>query len=56
MHSSRDVCDKVLYDKSATLSKRVERAHALMMVGTIFKNVRVYPCISFAFGNTYQHS
>ncbi|KAA8894885.1 X-domain of DnaJ-containing-domain-containing protein [Sphaerosporella brunnea] len=34
----RDVCDKVLYDKLVPLSKRVERAHALIMVGTIFKN------------------
>jgi len=35
----RDVCDKVLYDKPVPLAKRVERAHALIMVGTIFKNV-----------------
>jgi hypothetical protein len=35
----RDVCDKVLYEKAVPLAKRVERAHALIMVGTIFKNV-----------------
>lgn len=35
----RDVCDKVLYDKAVPLTKRVERAHALIMIGTIFKNV-----------------
>ena len=35
----RDVCDKVLNDKAVPVNKRVERAHALMMVGTVFKNV-----------------
>lgn len=35
----RDVCDKVLNDKKIPLEKRVERAHALIMVGTIFKAV-----------------
>jgi hypothetical protein len=35
----RDVCDKVLYDKTIPLNKRVERAHALVMVGTVFKQV-----------------
>ena len=35
----RDVCDKILNDKNVALNKRVERAHALMMVGTVFKNV-----------------
>ena len=35
----RDVCDRVLNDKAVSLSKRVERAHGLMMVGTVFKNV-----------------
>ena len=35
----REVCDKVLNDKNIALNKRVERAHALIMIGTIFKNV-----------------
>ena len=35
----RDVCDKVLNDKSVKLEKRVERAHALVISGTIYQNV-----------------
>jgi X-domain of DnaJ-containing len=35
----RDVCDKVLGDKSARLEKRIERAHALVIVGTIYQKV-----------------
>ena len=35
----RDVCDKVLGDKSVKLEKRVERAHALVLSGTIYQNV-----------------
>lgn len=35
----RDVCDRVLNDRAVHLNKRVERAHALIMIGTIFKNV-----------------
>lgn len=35
----RDVCDRVLNDKNIKLEKRVERAHALIMIGTIFKAV-----------------
>ena len=35
----RDVCDKVLQDKSVKLEKRVERAHALVISGTIYQNV-----------------
>lgn len=38
----RDVCDKVLYDKNVKLEKRVERAHALVIVGGIFQRVRLY--------------
>ena len=41
----RDVCDKVLNDKNVALNKRIERAHALMMVGTVFKNVSPCPLI-----------
>jgi hypothetical protein len=36
----RDVCDKVLYDKNASLDKRIERAHALVIAGEIFNKVR----------------
>ena len=35
----RDVCDKVLNDKSVRMEKRVERAHALVISGTIYQNV-----------------
>lgn len=33
----REVCDKVLNDKSVPLAKRVDRARALIIVGSIFK-------------------
>lgn len=33
----RDVCDKVLNDKSVKLDKRVERAHAMVLCGTIYQ-------------------
>ncbi|KAL1956089.1 hypothetical protein VTO42DRAFT_7684 [Malbranchea cinnamomea] len=33
----RDVCDKILYDKSIKLEKRIERAHALLICGKIFQ-------------------
>jgi curved DNA-binding protein CbpA len=36
----RDVCDKILNDKNVKLEKRVERAHALVLCGTIFQKVR----------------
>lgn len=32
----RDVCDKVLYDKTVKLDKRIERAHALVVIGDVF--------------------
>jgi hypothetical protein len=35
----RDVCDSVLNDKKIKLDKRVERAHALMIVGEMFQKV-----------------
>ncbi|CUS11781.1 unnamed protein product [Tuber aestivum] len=38
----REVCDKVLNEKNVSLNKRVERAHALIMIGTIFKNPRLW--------------
>ena len=43
----RDVCDKVLNDKNVKLEKRVERAHALVHCGTIFKNVSLPPSPPF---------
>lgn len=35
----RDVCDEVLNDKRVSLSKRLERAQALIIVGEIFQKV-----------------
>ncbi|SMR52255.1 unnamed protein product [Zymoseptoria tritici ST99CH_1E4] len=32
----RDVCDKVLYDKTVKIEKRIERAHALIIIGEMF--------------------
>jgi len=43
----RDVCDRVLNDKSVKLEKRVDRAHALVLVGTIYQKVSYLPIISF---------
>lgn len=36
----RDVCDRILNDKKVKMEKRLERAQALMIVGTIFQKVR----------------
>ncbi|EEA26745.1 DnaJ-like protein [Talaromyces marneffei ATCC 18224] len=33
----RDVCDRVLGDKSVKLEKRIERAHALVLAGNIYQ-------------------
>ncbi|KAI9810032.1 MAG: hypothetical protein M1827_006730 [Pycnora praestabilis] len=33
----RDVCDKILNDKNIRMEKRVERAHALVLSGTIYQ-------------------
>lgn len=35
----RDVCDKVLNDRNVKMEKRIERAHALVISGTIYQNV-----------------
>lgn len=35
----RDVCDKVLNDKSVKMEKRLERAQALVISGTVYQNV-----------------
>jgi len=39
----RDVCDKVLGDKSVKMDKRIERAHALILVGTIYQKAERDP-------------
>ncbi|KAI9888053.1 MAG: hypothetical protein M1823_000175 [Watsoniomyces obsoletus] len=39
----RDVCDKVLNDKNVSLAKRVERAHALVISGTIYQQAQRDP-------------
>jgi curved DNA-binding protein CbpA len=39
----RDVCDVVLNDKSVPLQKRVDRAHALVLSGTIYQKVSSLP-------------
>ncbi|KAL8999818.1 MAG: hypothetical protein Q9188_005808, partial [Gyalolechia gomerana] len=39
----RDVCDKVLNDKNVKMDKRVERAHALIISGTIYQNAQRDP-------------
>ncbi|GAB7353687.1 hypothetical protein MBLNU459_g4093t1 [Dothideomycetes sp. NU459] len=39
----RDVCDKVLYDKTVKLDKRVERAHALVVIGDVFNKAARSP-------------
>lgn len=40
----REVCDTVLNDKKVPLSKRLERAQALVLIGEIFLKVRaIYP-------------
>jgi X-domain of DnaJ-containing len=35
----RDVCEKILNDKTVRMEKRVERAHALVLCGTIYQKV-----------------
>lgn len=38
----RDVCDKVLQDKHVSMAKRIERAHALVIAGTIYQRVSFF--------------
>lgn len=47
----RDVCDQVLYDKKVPMTKRLERAQALVLCGEIFAKV----CICFAYTRTHMH-
>jgi hypothetical protein len=42
----RDVCDQILNDKKVKLEKRVERAHALVIIGEMFAKVRSYSGVS----------
>ena len=35
----REVCERVLNDKNVKMEKRIERAHALVILGTIYQNV-----------------
>ncbi|KAE8449519.1 hypothetical protein EG329_008128 [Mollisiaceae sp. DMI_Dod_QoI] len=39
----RDVCDEVLNDKKVSLSKRLERAQALVLIGEIFQRAQRNP-------------
>ncbi|KAF2721811.1 DnaJ domain protein [Polychaeton citri CBS 116435] len=39
----RDVCDKVLYDKKVKVEKRMERAHALVIIGELFAKAQRDP-------------
>lgn len=45
----RDVCDNVLYDKKVRVEKRLERAHALVIIGEMFAKVgfrsSLLPCV-----------
>ena len=45
----RDVCDKVLNDKHVKLEKRVERAHALVISGTVYQNVSARQSMIYIF-------
>jgi hypothetical protein len=42
----RDVCDSVLNDKKVKIEKRIERAHALVIVGEMFQKVCCHSPIS----------
>jgi len=35
----RDVCDELLYDKTVPMSKRLERAQALVLCGEVYSKV-----------------
>ncbi|KAF3909268.1 hypothetical protein ABW20_dc0106626 [Dactylellina cionopaga] len=39
----REVCDRVLYDKTVSQDKRIQRAHALHMIGKIFSEAQRDP-------------
>ena len=46
----RDVCDKILNDKNVRLEKRVERAHALILSGTMYQKVSELCFVVFVSG------
>lgn len=46
----REVCDRVLGDKSVKLDKRIERAHALVLAGTIYQKVWFISILSSSAG------
>ncbi|EXJ75963.1 uncharacterized protein A1O5_00471 [Cladophialophora psammophila CBS 110553] len=39
----RDVCDRILNDKNVRIEKRIERAHALVLCGTIYQKAERDP-------------
>lgn len=39
----REVCEKILNDKNVKLEKRIDRAHALVLIGTIYQKVSLAP-------------
>ena len=44
----RDVCDKILNDKNVKMEKRVERAQALVISGTIYQKVRYWLSVAIS--------
>lgn len=48
----REVCDKILNDKNIKMEKRIERAHALVISGTIYANVCSFPPYHLAHHHT----
>jgi hypothetical protein len=49
----RDVCDSVLNDKKVKIEKRIERAHALVIVGEMFQKVcyAFISCLMYGLAN-----
>ena len=43
----REVCDMILNDKTVRMEKRVERAHALVLCGTIYQKVKLQSLNTF---------
>ncbi|KAL8708594.1 MAG: hypothetical protein Q9220_006530 [cf. Caloplaca sp. 1 TL-2023] len=39
----REVCDKILMDRHVKMDKRIERAHALVLCGTVYQNAKRDP-------------
>lgn len=51
----RDVCDQVLNDKKVKLEKRIERAHALVIMGEMFQKVRFHSHKSHTVTSKFHH-